>query len=79
MPGTSFRISIHRFHTDPVLVITTGGFTRDAQAEATRDGAPPIDLIDGNMLVEKLRELELGVTTKQVEVVDVDAGWFSNI
>ena len=64
---------------DRGLVITTGGFTRDAQAEATRDGAPPIDLIDGNMLVEKLRELELGVTTKQVEVVDVDAGWFSNI
>jgi hypothetical protein len=28
------------------LLITTGSFTRDAQAEATRDGAPPVELID---------------------------------
>ena len=64
---------------DRGLVITTGGFTREAQAEATRDGAPPIDLIDGNMLVDKLKELDLGVTTKQVELVEVDTDWFSNI
>jgi restriction system protein len=64
---------------DRGLVITTGGFTREAQAEATRDGAPPIDLIDGNMLIDKLKELELGVTTKLVEVVEVDGDWFSNI
>ena len=65
--------------TDRGLYITTGGFTRDAQREATRDGAPPIDLIDGNMLVEKLKELELGVTTRQVEAVDVDHDWFEKI
>jgi restriction system protein len=28
------------------LLITTGSFTREAQAEATRDGAPPVELID---------------------------------
>ena len=34
------------------LLITTGTFTADAQAEATRDAAPPSDLIDGEALVE---------------------------
>ena len=65
--------------TDRGLFITTGGFTREAQREATRDGAPPIDLIDGNMLVDKLKELELGVTTRQVEEVDVNQDWFEKI
>ena len=65
--------------TDRGLFITTGGFTREAQREATRDGAPPIDLIDGNMLVDKLKELKLGVTTRQVEEVDVNQNWFEII
>lgn len=36
--------------TDKGLFITTGTFTRDAIKEATRDGAPPIDLIDGEQV-----------------------------
>ncbi len=36
-------------------------FTRDAKREAQRNGAPPIDLIDGNILAKQLKELELGV------------------
>ena len=61
------------------LLITTGRFTRDAQLEATRDGAPPIDLIGGVQFVEKLKELRLGVTVKQVEVVEVNPNWFGSI
>ena len=64
---------------DKGLIITTAGFTRDAKKEATRDGAPPIDLIDGYLLAEKLKELELGITTELVEAVDVDKGWFTSI
>jgi restriction system protein len=64
---------------DKGLVITTGGFTSDARQEATRDGAPPIDLIDGDLLATKLKELKLGVATRMVEVVDVDTEWFSSI
>src|SRR5207253_899858 len=41
---------------DRGLVITTGTFSRDAKLEATRDGAPPIDLVDGEELMEKLKE-----------------------
>jgi restriction system protein len=63
------------------LLITTGTFTREAEKEATRDGAPPIDLIDGELLMEKLKELSLGVDTKVVEVeqVSIDEDWFLNL
>lgn len=64
---------------DKGLIITTGSFTRDASTEATRDGAPPIDLIDGEQLIDKLRDLKLGVVTKQVEVVEVNTEWFASI
>lgn len=64
---------------DKGLFVTTGTFTRDAVAEATRDGATPIDLIDGDQLAEKLKELRLGVRTEMVESVDVDEEWFAGI
>lgn len=64
---------------DKGLIITTGTFTRDASLEATRDGAPPIDLIDGQQLIDKLKDLKLGVTTRQVEAVEVNTGWFAAI
>ena len=58
------------------VILTTGGFTKEAQREATRDGVPLIDLIDGELLIEKIKELELGVAAKMVEVVEVDRDWF---
>ena len=64
---------------DKGLFITTGNFTRDAKVEAKRDGAPPIDLIDGNQLAEHLKELSLGVKVELVEKVTVDKSWFKNI
>ena len=66
---------------DKGLLITTGNFTKDAVNEATRDGAPAIDLIDGDQLINKLKELALGVQTKKIEVeqVLIDHAWFSGI
>ena len=66
---------------DKGLLITTGAFTKDAIKEATRDGAPAIDLVDGDQLVEKLKQLSLGVSTKKIEVeqVSVDPKWFSSL
>jgi len=59
------------------LLVTTGDFTMEAVKEATRDGATAIDLIDGDLLVDKLKELGLGVTTQIVEVekVIIDKEW----
>jgi restriction system protein len=65
--------------TDTGLFITTGTFTADAKKEATRDGAPPIDLIDGDHLCELLKGLKLGVATTIVEEVTVASGWFEAI
>lgn len=66
---------------DKGLLITTGSFTSDAKAEATRDGAPPVDLIDGDRLCDLLKEYELGVRTqiRQVEAVTVDPTFFAEI
>ena len=63
------------------VILTTGGFTREAQREATRDGVPLIDLIDGELLIDKIKDLEVGVSVKKkmVEVVEVDKDWFASI
>ena len=63
------------------LILTTGRFTTEAQREATRDGATPIDLIDGELLIERIKELELGLRVVQrvVEDVEVDRDWFASI
>ena len=64
---------------DKGVIISTGGFTLEARREATRDGAPPIDLIDGRLLAEKLKDLKLGVRTNLVEHVEVIDEWFRSI
>jgi len=66
---------------DKGLFLTTGTFTKDAVREATRDGAPAIDLVDGDQLVEKLKQLSLGVQTKKIEVeqVTVISDWFRHL
>ena len=64
---------------DKGLFITTGTFTSSAVKEATRDGAPPIDLIDGDQLADKLKELGLGIKREMVEKVTVDSDWFRSI
>ena len=61
---------------DRGLIITTGTFSRDAKAEAIRDGAPPIDLVDGEQLLDKLKGLRLGVEIEMIEKVSVVPSWF---
>ncbi len=46
---------------DKGIIVTTGTFTAEARREATRDGVPPIELIDGEKLVDMLENLELGL------------------
>ena len=65
--------------SDRGLIITTGTFTREAKFEATRDGAPPIDLIDGEQLLDKLKELRLGVAVRMIEQVSILSGFFDEI
>ena len=65
---------------DKGLFITTGTFTREAKREALREGVPPIDLIDGDLLLDTLKELGLGIETRWVkEVVRIDTTFFKDI
>ncbi len=65
--------------TDKGLFITTGTFTSEAKKEAVRDGAPALDLIDGEQLCILLKDLKLGIETKSIEVVAIDTDWFSHL
>lgn len=64
---------------DKGLFITTGTFTQEAKREASRDGASPIDLIDGEELMEKLKSMRLGVGVEMVEKVSIDRAWFERL
>lgn len=65
--------------SDKGLIITTGRFTTDARREAVRDGASPIDLIDGDQLCELLAKYDLGVATTMVPERRVNSSFFENI
>ena len=61
------------------LLITTGSFTKDAQNEANRDGAPPVELLDGERQCDLLKDYRLGVEVRQrtEEEVVVDPEFFA--
>ena len=61
---------------DKGIILTTGTFTPDATREARRDGAPPIELVDGERLVGLFEELELGL--KPRTTYDVDSTFFDD-
>lgn len=54
------------------LLITTSTFTADAKAESTRDGAPPVDLVDGTVLCDLLVQHRLGVSVRERLELDVE-------
>jgi len=55
---------------DKGIIITTGTFTVDAKKEAVRDGVPPIELVDGEKLVQMFEDLELGLKPKTIYEID---------
>jgi restriction system protein len=61
---------------DKGIIITTGTFTLDAKKEARRDGAPPIELVDGDTLVQMFEQLQLGLIPRTT--YDVDEKFFDD-
>ena len=61
---------------DKGIIITTGTFSSQAKREAVRDGAPAVELVDGEKLVEMLEQLELGLVP--VQSFGVDDKFFDN-
>jgi restriction system protein len=56
------------------LIITTGRFTKEAKSEANRDGVTPIELIDGDRLVELFEKNKIGL--KPVIIYEIDQDFF---
>ncbi len=59
---------------DKGIILTTGTFTADAQKEALRDGVPPIELVNGEKLLDMFESLELGL--KPRKTFDIDQTFF---
>jgi len=55
---------------DKGILLTTGWFTSDAEKEANREGVIPIELVDGERLVELFEAKQLGLRRKEVFEVD---------
>ncbi len=52
------------------IILTTGTFTNEAIKEANRDGAPQIELVDGEKLVAMFERVELGLIPKTIYEID---------
>lgn len=65
--------------TDKGIFITSGRFTREAMSEASRDGVPTIDLVDGEALARLLKDLKMGIETRMTEKVTIQPAFFSSI
>jgi restriction system protein len=61
---------------DKGIIITTGTFTLEAKKEARRDGVPPIELVDGDTMVQMFERLELGLIPRTT--YDVDEKFFDD-
>ena len=62
---------------DKGIIMTTGVFSSDARKEATRDGATPIELVDGDQIIEMLEDLELGLVKKKtITIYEIDSQFF---
>ena len=55
---------------DKGIIITTGTFTLEAKKEARRDGVPPIELVDGDKLIEMCEQFEFGLIPRKAFTVD---------
>jgi hypothetical protein len=59
------------------LIITLSSFSRDAQREASEPDRSPISLVDGEQLLDLLIVNEIGVTSTNVTILELDEGFFS--
>ena len=56
--------------SDYGIILTTGTFTSDARKEATRDGVPAIELVDGERIVDLCEKFGLGLRKRTIFEID---------
>ena len=61
---------------DKGIIVTTGRFTQEAKKEAIREGAPPMELVDGEGIIDLFEQNQLGL--KPVLTYEVDTNFFDD-
>lgn len=56
------------------IILTTGSFSRQAKRQAKIKGKVPIDLIDGNSLIHRLKDKQLRISIETGEVFPREKG-----
>lgn len=59
---------------DKGLFLTTATFSTEAKKEASRDGVPPIELVDGEKLVTMFERAGIGL--QPVKAFELDDAFF---
>lgn len=72
------RGALYHFSAFRGTIITIGGFAKGAKDAALMKGAPPITLIDGDMLIELLLKHGVGVRKKTLALIEIDENYFSS-
>jgi len=73
----ALRGCLYRFQAVRGTIITTGDFSKGTVEVAFAPGAPPITLINGDKLIDLLIEYGIGVKTRAIEVLELDADAFA--
>jgi hypothetical protein len=66
------RGSLHRFDAVRGTIITTGSFSSGTKHAAFEPGAAPITLIDGEKLLDLLRQYQIGMSKQTIEYFEFD-------
>ncbi len=61
------------------VLITTGIFSQDAKREASAPGKKQIDLMDGDMFMDKLAEYQIGLKEIIIKDYDINTKYFEEI
>lgn len=72
------RGSLHRFEANRGTIITTSNYSKGAKDAAFERGAAPIQLIDGERLIDLLIENNIGVRRSSIEILELDIASFDN-
>ncbi len=61
---------------DHGVFLTTGRFTKDAEAASIKKGAITLLLLDGDAIAETMVKFGIGVTKRPVQLLDIDPEFF---
>ncbi len=71
------RKDLAHYSSQMGIVLAPGEASREARAEASAAGQPPVALYAGDALAEEMVALRVGVSVQVVELIDMDEAFFA--